>query len=276
MRCKKLADLQRDIETLAGEWKLSPEHELTYKERDTGGGTRATTLAPMRKCDAVAFQRLPRTVSKEAEFKAQIVAVEPDALVVSVTVDEDQKRKTTGLVKLAGKWELDDKNRITFTVGTRATIQGPGKERGPSVLTFEGAWEVNEHHEVVYSFTTKSVVEGAGKKRHRVTRVTQGLVFKGEWDVSDENKLTYLIGIDSDSAFRFRGTFESSHILAKEGEIRYQVGLEYKTSRGAKKRLTQTIVLFGKGSFRTILRFHLRSNTRTAEGPRSGLARTLT
>lgn len=216
MRYKKLSDLQKDVETLEGKWELSPTHELTYKERGTGNGKR----------------------EKEAGFKASLVAAEPDALVISMTVQEDEKRTVTGLVKLSGKWELDEKNRITFSI-----------KRGLSkfdTLTFQGAWEINDNFQVTYKFETRQVMEGAGKRRRRVTKVSQELVFEGHWDISEKNRLTYLIGVDSESAFRFRGTFETSSILAKEGEIRYQVGIEYKTSRGTKKRLTQTITLFGK------------------------------
>jgi len=211
MKYKKLTDLQRDIETFSGEWELSPDHEVTYKERG---------------------------LDKESTIKGSLIASEPDALVVSVTVQEDESHTTTGLVKLSGKWELDEKNRITFSVK-----RGLGKY---DKLTFQGAWEVNKNHEVIYTFETQQVLEGSRKSRRRVTKVTQELVFKGEWDLSDRTCLTYLIGVDSESAFRFRGTFETSSMLAKEGEIRYQVGVEYKTSRGAKKRLKQTITLFGQ------------------------------
>ncbi|MFH1800124.1 MAG: hypothetical protein ABH891_04665 [Candidatus Omnitrophota bacterium] len=211
MRCRKLADLQKDIETFDGKWELSPTHELTYKER---GG------------------------DKEATIKGLLVAVEPDALVISVTMKEDEKRTVTGLVKLSGKWELDEKNRITFSV--KRGLDRYGK------LTFQGSWEINDNFQVTYSFSTQQVLEGSGKKRRRVTRTTQKLIFEGRWDFSEKNCLTYLIGVDSGSSFRFRGTFETHSILAKKGEIRYQVGVEYKTSRGAKKWLTQTITLFGK------------------------------
>jgi len=230
MRYRKLEDLQKDIETLDGTWDLSPDHEVTYKER---GSTSLTTKGQL-----LGDSSEPGAKEKKAGFKAQLVAAEPDALVVSVTVEEDEKRTVTGLVKLSGKWQLDEQNRITFSV-KKAFDQY-------DTFTFQGAWEVNKNHEVVYTFTTKQVLEGSGKKRRRVTKVEQELVFKGEWDPSEENQLTYLIGADSSSAFRIRGTFESASLLAKEGAIRYRAGIEYKTARGARKKLTQTITLFGE------------------------------
>jgi hypothetical protein len=302
MKYRKLSDIQKAIEADEYEWELSPDHELTYKERATGHGPRATVK------------------EKEACFTAPIVAAEPDALVVAVAVEEacdpnPQRigtdsartrrsrpiRTVTGLIRLSGKWELDEKNRITFTLGTRATlarqsidggVHGPSKSRGPCVLTFQGAWEVNEHHEVVYTFTMPQWpgTASSGTRRSRTsreTRIKQELVFKGTWDLSDKNCLTYLVGVDSDSAFRFRGTFEGStqlqqsgtdsartrssrpirSILAKKGEIRYQVGVEYKTSRGARKRQKQTITLFGKWKFSDDLA--LSFEIEYAEGRRS-------
>lgn len=269
MRYRKLSDLQRDIETFNGKWELSPGHELTYRERGR---------VPNPNGSVRLRQELDAPVRSEAGFKASLVAAEPDALVVSVTMEEELdpnpqrigtdsartrssrpiRRTVTGLVKLSGKWELDEKNRITFSVKRPFDLaQGGGPDKD-NKLTFQSAWEVNENCEVVYKFEVDAkpqwfgtVSSGAGRSgtsrtRRRVAKVTQELVFKGEWDISEKNKLTYLIGADSDSAFRFRGTFETQSILAKEGEIRYQAGVEYKTSRGARKRLTQTIALFGK------------------------------
>ncbi len=212
MRYKKITDLIRDAETAEGSWELSPTHEIAYRERRRG--------------------------DKEATIKGSLVAAEPDALVTSVTTKESETCTVTGLVKLVGKWELDEKNRITFSV-----------KRGLArydKLTFQGAWEVNDNFQVTYSFNVKQVLEGTRKSRRRVTKVAQELVFEGHWDLSDKNCLSYLIGVDSDSAFRFLGTFGTTTILAKKGEIRYQVGIEYKTARGARKRLTRTITLFGK------------------------------
>jgi hypothetical protein len=99
---------------------------------------------------------------------------------------------------------------------------------------------------VTYSLETQSILEGTGKKRRRVQKTTQELVFEGRWDVSEKNCLTYQIGVDSESTFRFRGTFETQSMLAKEGEIRYQVGVEFTTSFGETQRVTKTISLFGK------------------------------
>ena len=269
MKYKKLSDLQRDVETLKGAWELSPNHELVYKERRAGLGTSATEALADRRTSG-----LENFADKEATIRGSLVAAEPDALVVSVTVQEDSnpnpqrigtasaragrsrpiRRTVTGLVKLSGKWELDENNRITFSI--KREFDKDNK------LTFQGAWEVNDNFEVVYSFETRQVLGGRGKKRRHITKTAQELIFKGEWDISEKNCLTYLIGsstlssltgraskeqaCDSESAFRFRGAFETPSILAKKGEIRYQAGIEYQLKTGVRKQLTQTITLFGK------------------------------
>lgn len=274
MKFKKLSDLIKEAETFEGKWELSPEHEVVYRERRRQAGD--LRLESGANDGRAGYER-------EATIKGSLVAAEPDALVISVTTQEELdpnpqrigtasaragrsrpiRRVVTGLVKLSGKWELDDKNRITFCIK-----RGLAKY---DKLTFQGAWEINDNFQVTYAFEARPVLEGSGKlgKRRRVTKVSQELLFEGRWDISEKNRLTYLIGIDSESAFRFRGAFEGSaqpqwlgtasaktrrsrpirSILAKKGEIRYQAGIEYKTSRGTRKRMKQAIILFGKWKF---------------------------
>ena len=208
MKYRKLADLQNGIEGLDCKLELTPENEVVYREQ---GG------------------------DKKAVFTGSLVAAEPDLLVISVAVQEDEKHTVTGSVKLSGKWELDEKNRITFSVKR-------GLDRYDK-LTFQGAWEVNDNFQVTYSFETNTQPQHSGSSQQIVK---QELVFEGHWDISEKNCLTYLIGVDSESSFRFRGTFETKSILAKEGEICYQVGVEYELKTGECKSVTQTITLFGK------------------------------
>jgi len=92
MRYRKLSDLQRDIETLEGDWELSPGHELMYKERGMGNGKRETG----------------------AGFKVALVASEPDALVVSVTVNLTSREKDPLGVEVVLTKDLFDDNVQTF------------------------------------------------------------------------------------------------------------------------------------------------------------------
>ena len=163
--------------------------------------------------------------NEEIKIKGSLVAAEPDALVISVTEKQADQTIVTSIAKLSGKWRLDPKNRIVFEAE-----RGAGKR---DALTLKGAWQVGKTNEIVYSYEQRDLKT----KKKRI----QKLSFSGHWDISDSNRLTYFLGGGSDSAFRFRGAFETQGIRSKKGEIRYQVGAE-----AAGKHKIQTIVLFGK------------------------------
>lgn len=162
---------------------------------------------------------------EEFKFKGSLVAAEPDALVVSVTEKQFDQKIVTSIAKLTGAWRLDPKNRIVFEVERE-----DGKK---DALTFKGAWRINDSNELVYTYNETDL------KRKR--KIKRDLTFHGFWDISDKHRLTYRLGGGSDSAFVFRGAFQTKSILAKRGELRYQAGIEING-----KHKIQTIALFGK------------------------------
>jgi hypothetical protein len=162
---------------------------------------------------------------EQFRFKGAVVAAEPEALVLSVTSEQIDQNEAGRIVKLAGKWKVNAKNQIQFEVE---------KESGKNdILTFKGAWRVNQNNEIAYAYRKKALKS----KKHLV----QELVFDGFWDFSEKNRLIYRLSADSKSAFDFRGAFQTKSILAKTGELRYQIGVEI---HGKPK--TREIVLFGK------------------------------
>ncbi len=198
LKLSKFNDLLEGNKTTEGRWELTPNHELRYKSKGQ---------------------------DEEYKLTGTLVAVEPGALVFSVTERQTDQKIVTSLHQLTGQWKLNPKNQITFEAE---------KEQGKNdVLTFKGAWQVNDDHEIVYTYEKTKLKTKANAVR--------GLVFKGYWDISDDNRLSYFVGGDSNNAFRLRGAFETKSILAKKGEIRYQIGLE-----AAGRRKIQTITLFGK------------------------------
>ncbi len=162
---------------------------------------------------------------EEIKFKGSLVAAEPDALVVSYTERQSNQKTVTRIFKLAGTWSVDSKNRIAFEVE---------KETGKNdVLTFKGIWKVDDTHQIVYS------CQEANLKTK--SKEVQEILFKGYWDISEKNRLAYYVGGDTNNMFRLKGAFQTKSILAKKGEIKYQVGVEV-----SGKRKIQTITLFGK------------------------------
>jgi hypothetical protein len=162
---------------------------------------------------------------EEAELNAPLIAAEPDALVVGLTARQSDQKTVTRLAKLTGTWKADAKNRLVFEVERES---GKNDE-----LTFQGLWEINKAQEIVYRLRRTRL-------KTKTKRSTE-LVFRGFWDLSEKNRLTYVLSGDSDSAFRFRGAFQTKSILAKAGQIRYQIGLE-----AAGRRSVRTVTLFGR------------------------------
>ena len=164
-------------------------------------------------------------LDEELKFKGSLIAAEPDALVISVTERQSDQKIVTSLVKLRGNWHVNPKNQIIFEVE---------KESGKNdIFTFRSGWKVNDRNEIIYTYRQENL--------KTKIKQTQELAFTGYWEISEKNRLTYYIGGDSGSSFRFRGTFQSKSILAKRGEIRYQIGAEV-----SGKRRVQTVSLFGK------------------------------
>ncbi|MBP9733613.1 MAG: hypothetical protein KBD07_04480, partial [Candidatus Omnitrophica bacterium] len=86
------------------------------------------------------------------------------------------------------------------------------------------------------------------------------LVFRGAWELTQKNQITYVLEADTDSAFRFRGAFQTPSILAKSGEIRFVIGAEAAGKAAALRRRgagrtraagkgVQTVTFFGSWKF---------------------------
>ncbi len=162
---------------------------------------------------------------EEIKFKGSLIAAEPDALVLSVTERQSDQEIVTSLVKLTGTWHANPKNQLVFEVE---------KETGKNdALTLRSGWKLGNNNQIVYGYTQTNLK--TKKKTY------QELSLEGYWDISEKNRLIYFLRGDTESAFRFRGAFQTRSILAKKGEIRYQIGVEV-----AGKHTFQTIALFGK------------------------------
>lgn len=170
--------------------------------------------------------------TKEIKLRGSLLEAEPDALIFSYHEKETASKTVLRMAKLQGNWKANSKNQIVFEVSRQS---GRNDE-----LTFSGAWHVNKSQQIEYNYET---IQLKTKKKK-----TQSIVLSGVWDITEKNRIAYLVGGNSDSMLRFRGAFQTKSILAKKGEIRYQVGVELgeRQSRGKKN---VAIVLFGKWKY---------------------------
>ena len=162
---------------------------------------------------------------QEVLLSGNLVAAEETGLVIQVRERSTEQEVISRTLTLRGRWEADSQNRLTFLVER----QSDRNDR----LTLAGGWEVGGSNEILYRFSRINL-ETKQQETHTLT-------FRGHWDLDGSRRLTYLLDEASDSSFRFRGTFQSPSILAKEGAIRYQIGVEL-----AGRRRLQTVTLFGK------------------------------
>lgn len=167
-----------------------------------------------------------RAGEEEVALAGDLVSAGPNELTFRFQKEargSDTRRRE---LSLKGRWQADAKNRLRFL------LEG---ERGPQkVLTFEGAWELGPGNEILYRFNR-------AHSRSR-TRSLHQIRFDGYWEVGSDRRLAYVLDGDTDSAFRFRGSFQTASIQQKKGALRYQIGVE---GKGRSRRL-QTITLFGK------------------------------
>lgn len=163
--------------------------------------------------------------SKVCELEAALVAAEAESLVVSVTEKNQKGNSETRIVKLEGAWKLDASNQLKFELKRQF-----GKNR---VLAFRGIWEIGEANQLVYTYRVRYL-------KTKTARL-ETLTFNGYFDLFENNRLVYLIEGDSERAFRFRGAFQTQSLLAKKGELRYQLGAEVSWKKGK----AQILTLFG-------------------------------
>ena len=153
--------------------------------------------------------------AKSRKATASLAAVEPDALVLSVTERENPKRIVTRMMRVNGKWQVARGNVLEFSLDKNEFKKG--------IVSFGADWRVNDNNEIEMSF---------GKDRASL---------KGVWDVADQNVLVYQIRRGAGEELAFRGAFQTKSIVAKKGEIRYQLGAE-----SSRKKRTGSLTLFGK------------------------------
>jgi hypothetical protein len=188
--------------SLDGSWKLTPNHDLALTLHEAGRRERQTVY-----------------------LKGAIIKAEANALVFALRRSEDDELHTAQRLTLFGRWGADAKNRLTFLVE-----KADGSE---DRLTLQGGWEVGKHHQLLYRYRQRGPAS--------LTRAGQMLIFEGAWDITKADRLVYRLAGSPDSAFEFKASLQSPSLLAREGRIVYQVGIE--VSRGTVRR--ERVMLFG-------------------------------
>ena len=195
---------------LEGAWSLTDAHELALTVHET--------------------ERQARSV---LYVKGALVQARAHALVVALRQSEGEDLRAANRFSLAGRWQADAKNRLTFLVE-----QADGED---DRLTLQGGWEVGPHHELLYRYREVAT----GRRR----RDEHTLVFEGAWDFPAANRLVYRLEGSTDSAFELKASLQSPSLIAREGAIIYQVGIGASGGRTQRTR----VALYGAWKVHTDL-----------------------
>lgn len=181
---------------LSGNWSLDKEHNLIFvldKENNQKQGEKLT-------------------------LEGEIIDTKADALVFSLATKDSKDQTQLYLLKLAGRWQADKHNRLSFLV---SQAKYPADE-----LKLSGSWEINRQNQFIYTYTKTSL-----KTKDKLNRT---LFFKGFWDITAKNRLSYVLSKEINSGFDFRVS------LGKP----LKRGLEYEIGVGASP-LKKKFLLFG-------------------------------
>ncbi len=160
-------------------------------------------------------------------LSGEIVGAQSGSLLFAVRTTAARAGTSVKTLKLQGSWRADENNRLKFMVS---------KSEGPhDTLTFDGIWEVNRNKTLIYRYTKQ--------RRDSGEEVSNGLVFKGFWDITDKDRVAYVLDYKKDSYFSF-----TTRMIEFHGRwIKYEIGLNVSfKDRPVKKSLT----LFGRWKIR--------------------------
>ncbi|MBU0504067.1 MAG: hypothetical protein KKG43_06750, partial [Candidatus Omnitrophica bacterium] len=133
------------------------------------------------------------------------------------------------ILKLSGKWQADENNRLTFLVDKKET---------PDILTLEGAWEINQNQQITYTYETTET--------RKKPNVLNTLTFEGFWCITDRDRIGYILSKGSKSRFDFKVQVESADLHPKQGVIKYRLGIGIREGNKDRQKI---ISLYGTWKF---------------------------
>lgn len=161
-------------------------------------------------------------------FKGDIIAPSDSKLVFKIRHCDALSGTRSRTIELKGIWATDKNNRLTFKAA---------KTNGRyDILTFNGTWHIDQKNELSYRITRANL-----KTKIKVER---SIIFRGKWDFF-RNRLVYSLETSGASSFSFKAAIQTKSLLAKKGEIRYQLGTELSNVTNAKGFSRQNIIIFG-------------------------------
>jgi hypothetical protein len=181
---------------LRGKWALDKDHNLVLTLDKWGNQIAGNKLA----------------------VESELIDAKDNRLSFAVTSKDSENNSHIYIVKLGGRWQADEHNRLMFNVEKEAGVTDK--------ITLTGAWEVNQQNEIIYTYE-KSLPE-------KDEKITKTITFKGYWEIAGKHRIIYVLNKAIGSEFDFK-------VSVGKPAAR---GLEYELGVGATPS-KKTITLFG-------------------------------
>jgi len=186
------SDIPQQVK-LRGGWSLDKEHNLVLTLDKWGNQIAGNKLT----------------------VESELIDAKDNRLSFAVTSKDSEGNDHIYIVKLGGRWQADEYNRLSFNIE---------KEKGiTDRITLQGAWEVNQQNELIYTYEKSA----RGKE-------TKTITLKGYWDITERYRIKYVLNKEIESEFDFKVS-----VGKPVGR-----GLEYEIGVGASPS-KKTITLFG-------------------------------
>ena len=160
-------------------------------------------------------------------IKGNIISGDTDILAFEVKSYDREGLLNIRILKLNITLFADESNRLCFKV----------KKIQPDVLTLQGSWQLNDNQQIIYEY------ERTDLKTNR--KISNTLTFRGFWQITSANRLTYILKHSSDSRFDFRAQIETPTIYPQKGVIKYRLGMGIRENKSREK----IISLYGAWKF---------------------------
>jgi len=239
----QVSDIPQQVK-LRGKWALDDEHNLTLTLDKWGNQIAGNKLT----------------------VESELIDAKDNMLSFAVTSKDSENNTHIYVVKLGGRWQADEHNRLMLNVEKEAGVTDR--------IILRGAWEVNKQNELMYTYE-KSAPGKAGK-------TTKTITFKGYWDIAGKHRIIYVLNKEIGSEFDFKvsvgkpaargleyelgvGVAPSKKIITLFGEwkVNKNLGLLFEMPYAEGK--IQSIVFGGWGKLNKDYRLDLRLQNKTGE-----------
>ncbi len=160
-------------------------------------------------------------------IQGNIISTDRDILVFEIKTYDNDSLLHIQILKLNIILFADENNRLCFTV----------KKLRPDILPLEGDWQINQNQQIIYEYERSEL--------KTKSKIFNTLTFSGFWQITEADRLTYILKHSSSSRFDFRAQIETPTVYPHKGVIKYRLGIGVRENKQAQK----IISLYGTWKF---------------------------